>query len=266
MVGPFIFLDHMGPMLLPPGDGVDVRPHPHIGLATVTYLFEGELLHRDSVGSVQVIRPGDVNWMTAGKGIAHSERTPPAVRVGGGGLTGLQLWVALPRSVEESDPGFSHHERTTLPVIEDGGLRVRVVAGSVLGTRSPVPLAWETMLAEVAMDAGAVLPVSDRHHERAFYLIDGIVEIDGQRCGQGALYVLKPGVPVELRAMTPATLALLGGEPMDGPRHIWWNFVSSSEERIEQARADWMAGRFRPIPGETERVDAPDRPQPRIRR
>jgi redox-sensitive bicupin YhaK (pirin superfamily) len=238
---------------------VDLRPHPHIGLATVTYLFDGELLHRDSVGSIQVIRPGDVNWMIAGKGIAHSERTPSSVRAAGGGLTGLQLWVALPRAEEESEPGFAHHDRAGLPVVEDGGLRVRVVAGSVLGVRSPVALAWETMLADVSMDAGAVLPVSAVHDERAFYLIDGAVEIDGQRCEQSALYVLQPGVAVHLRAVTPVTLALLGGEPMDGPRHIWWNFVSSSEERIEQARADWMAGRFRPIPGETERVDAPSR-------
>lgn len=257
MVGPFIFLDRMGPLILPPGEGIDVRPHPHIGLATVTYLFEGELLHRDSVGSVQRIHPGDVNWMTAGKGIAHSERTPAEQRAGESHVSGLQLWVALPRPVEESAPAFAHHDRAALPVVEGDGLRARVVAGSFLGARAPVSLAWETVLADVAMQAGATLPVSPRHDERAVYLVDGEAEIDGMRLEPGALYVLKPGVPIEVRAVTGANLALIGGEPMDGPRHIWWNFVSSSRERIEQARADWNAGRFRPIPGETERIEAP---------
>lgn len=183
MVGPFIFLDQMGPAILQPGEGVDVRPHPHIGLATVTYLSAGEFLHRDSVGSIVTIRPGDVNWMTAGKGIAHSERTPGCARPAGGTISGVQLWVALPKAHEETDPIFAHHDRATLPTVEDRGASVRVVAGS-----------------------------------------------------------------------------FLGGEPMDGPRHIWWNFVSSSEERIEQARADWQAGRFRPISGEAERIPAPDGP------
>jgi len=257
MVGPFIFLDRMGPLILPPGEGIDVRPHPHIGLATVTYLFEGELLHRDSVGSVQRIHPGDVNWMTAGKGIAHSERTPAELRAGESHVSGLQLWVALPRAVEEGEPGFAHHDRASLPVVEGDGLRARVVAGSFLGARAPVALAWETVLADVAMAAGATLPVSPRHDERAVYLVDGEAEIDGVRLEQGTLYVLKPGLPIAVRAVTGASLALIGGEPMDGPRHIWWNFVSSSRERIEQARADWDAGRFRPIPDETDRIDAP---------
>jgi redox-sensitive bicupin YhaK (pirin superfamily) len=266
MVGPFIFLDRMGPALLAPGTGVDVQPHPHIGLATVTYLSEGELLHRDSVGSVQPIKPGDVNWMTAGKGIAHSERTPADLRASGGRLTGLQLWVALPKAVEEGEPGFTHHDRDVLPTVAAEGLHVRVVAGSFLGVRSPVPLQWETVLADVAMEAGAVLPVSAHYDERALYLTSGAVEIAGQALEAGPLYVLKPGVAVEVKALTTATLALLGGEPMDGPRHIWWNFVSSSQERIEQARADWMAGRFRPVPGETERVEAPERPPTPARR
>lgn len=257
MVGPFIFLDRMGPALLPPGRGVDVQPHPHIGLATVTYLSEGELLHRDSVGSVQPIRPGDVNWMTAGKGIAHSERTPADLRASGGTLTGLQLWVALPRRYEEGEPGFSHHDRGQLPVVSGEGLHVRVVAGSFLGARSPVPLLWETLLADVAMEPGAVLVVSAHHDERALYLTSGVVEIGGRTLSAGPLYVLKPGVAVEVKAVTAATLAVLGGEPMDGPRHIWWNFVSSSRERIEQAQADWQAGRFRPVPEETERIEAP---------
>lgn len=218
MVGPFIFLDRMGPALLPPGEGLDVRPHPHIGLATVTYLLEGEILHRDSVGSVQSIRPGDVNWMTAGRGIAHSERTPADLRAAGGWLSGLQLWVALPRGFEDGEPGFAHHHRDTLPVVEAEGLRARVVAGSFLGVQSPVALQWETVLAEVTMQTGAVLPVSARHDERALYLTSGAVDIAGVRLEAGPLYVLKPGQPVEVTAVTPVTLALLGGEPMDGPR------------------------------------------------
>jgi redox-sensitive bicupin YhaK (pirin superfamily) len=258
MVGPFIFLDRMGPALLPPGEGLDVRPHPHIGLATVTYLLEGEILHRDSVGSVQPIKPGDVNWMTAGKGIAHSERTPGDLRAAGGRVNGLQLWVALPRAVEEGEPGFAHHDRDALPVVDAGGVRVRVVAGSFLGAQSPVAVASETILADVVMDAGSVLPVSGRYDERALYLTSGVAEIGAVRLETGPLYVLKPGIPIEVKAVTPVSLALLGGEPMDGPRHIWWNFVSSSAERIEQARADWAAGRFRPVPGEVERVEAPE--------
>ena len=257
MVGPFIFLDRMGPRLLPPGDGIDVRSHPHIGLATVTYLFDGELLHRDNVGSVQLIRPGDVNWMTAGKGIAHSERTPPELRAGGSRVSGLQLWVALPRPVEAGEPGFAHHDRDALPIVDSDGLRVRVVAGSFLGARAPVALAWETVLADVSMEAGAVLPVSPRHDERGVYVVDGQVEIAGVTLDVGSMYVLKPGIPIEVQAVTRASLAVLGGEPMDGPRHIWWNFVSSSRERIEQARADWNAGRFRPIAGETDPIPAP---------
>jgi redox-sensitive bicupin YhaK (pirin superfamily) len=257
MVGPFIFLDRMGPRLLPPGDGIDVRSHPHIGLATITYLFDGELLHRDNVGSVQLIRAGDVNWMTAGKGIAHSERTPPELRPGGSRVSGLQLWVALPKAIEEGEPGFAHHDREALPVVEADGLRVRVVAGSFLGARAPVALSWETVLADVTMAAGAVVPVSAHHDERAVYVVDGEVEVAGVSLEVGSLYVLKPGVPIELRAVSAASLTVLGGEPMDGPRHIWWNFVSSSRERIAQARADWNAGRFRPIAGETDPIPAP---------
>ncbi|MCC7180476.1 MAG: pirin family protein [Acidobacteria bacterium] len=259
MVGPFIFLDQMGPAILQPGEGVDVRPHPHIGLATVTYLSAGEFLHRDSVGSVVTIRPGDVNWMTAGKGIAHSERTPGCARPAGGPISGVQLWVALPKAHEETDPVFAHHDRATLPMVEDAGAQVRVVAGSFLGVQSPVRVLWETLLADVTLAAGAALPISAHHDERAIFLTHGQLEMGGQILNAGPLYVLKPGVAVDVRAVTPATFVLLGGEPMDGPRHIWWNFVSSSEERIEQARADWQAGRFRPIPGETERIDAPER-------
>ncbi len=260
MVGPFIFLDQMGPAILPAGQGLDVAPHPHIGLATVTYLSAGELLHRDSVGSVQPIRPGDVNWMTAGKGIAHSERTPGDLRASGGAISGLQMWVALPRAHEEAAPGFSHHASADLPVVEGDGLHVRVVAGSFLGARSPVPLLWETVLADVTMTAGSVLPVSPHHDERALFVRSGRMSVDGTVLEPGPLFVLKPGVAVHVRAEEASSLTLLGGEPMDGPRHIWWNFVSSSEERIEQARADWQAGRFAPVPEEMERIPAPDGP------
>jgi len=266
MVGPFIFLDQMGPVLLEPGEGIDVRPHPHIGLATVTYLSAGEFLHRDSVGSVVTIRPGDVNWMTAGRGIAHSERTPARARATGGAISGVQLWVALPKSAEETEPRFAHHDRSELPMVEDAGAQVRVVAGSFLGVRSPVQVSWETVLADVTLTAGAILPISAHHDERAIFLTHGQLEIGGVVLDAGPLYVLRPSLAVDVRALTPATFVLLGGEPMDGPRHIWWNFVSSSPERIEQARADWQAGRFNPIPGEFERLEAPDRglsPSPR---
>ncbi|MGE0463415.1 MAG: pirin family protein [Vicinamibacterales bacterium] len=259
MVGPFIFLDQMGPAILQPGEGIDVRPHPHIGLATVTYLSAGEFLHRDSVGSVVTIRPGDVNWMTAGRGIAHSERTPGCARPAGGPMSGVQLWVALPKAHEETDPVFAHHDRAILPMVEDRGASVRVVAGSFLGAQAPVQVLWETLLADVTLAAGAALPISAHHDERAIFLTHGQLELGSQVLDAGPLYVLKPGVAVEVRAVAPAAFILLGGEPMDGPRHIWWNFVSSSEERIAQARADWQAGRFRPIPGEIERIEAPQR-------
>jgi redox-sensitive bicupin YhaK (pirin superfamily) len=259
MVGPFIFLDQMGPALLDAGVGLDVSPHPHIGLATVTYLFGGELLHRDSLGTVQAIRPGEVNWMTAGRGIAHSERTPPEARAVGGSIFGLQMWVALTRDREEQAPAFAHHDRGTLPVVEDGGARVRVVAGEYLGARSPVETGWETLLADAVLEAGATLPVAASHDERAVFVACGVVDVGGQTFEAGPLLVLKPGEPLTVRARTPARVVVLGGEPMDGPRHIWWNFVSSSRERIEQAKADWVAGRFDVVPDESERVPLPER-------
>lgn len=258
MVGPFIFLDQMGPVRLEAGNGLDVRPHPHIGLATVTYLFEGELLHRDNLGMVQPIRPGELNWMTAGRGIAHSERTPPERRRPPLALSGIQAWVALPARFEEIEPGFAHHGDTELPVLEDGGLRLRLIAGTLFGTRSPVATLSAMFYADAGLEAQANCPLPPEHEERAAYVVGGSVEVDGHTFEAGQLLVFRPGVDVVLRASTPSRLMLLGGEPLDGPRHIWWNFVSSSAERIEQAKADWRDGRFDPIPGETEFIPLPE--------
>jgi redox-sensitive bicupin YhaK (pirin superfamily) len=259
MVGPFIFFDHMGPARLPPGGGLDVRPHPHIGLATVTYLFDGEILHRDSLGSVQAIRPGDVNWMTAGRGIAHSERTPPALRGAGSGVHGIQTWVALPRADEETEPSFIHHPAATLPVIERPGATVRVIAGRAFGVRSPVAVFSETLYATAALAPGATLAVPADHEERGVYVVEGSVTIGDAAVQPGELAVLSTGVAVELRAPVSTTLMLLGGAAMDGRRFIWWNFVSSTKERIEQAKADWREDRFGPVPGETERIPLPEK-------
>ena len=261
-VGPFIFLDQMGPEILTAGRGLDVAPHPHIGLATVTYLFEGELLHRDSLGTAQPIRPGEVNWMTAGSGIAHSERTPHELRQTGGGLFGVQSWVALPLRAEESDPAFAHHGAGELPLVEGEGKRVRLISGALYGARSPVETLSEMFYADASLEAGARLALPFEYEERAAYVVEGAVEVDrdGGTFGAGQLVVFKPREPVTLGAKnaSPARVMLLGGEPLDGRRHIWWNFVSSSGERIEQAKADWKAGRFAPVPEETERIPLPE--------
>jgi redox-sensitive bicupin YhaK (pirin superfamily) len=257
MVGPFIFFDQMGPSILRPGSGLDVRPHPHIGLATVTYLFQGEILHRDSLGTVQPIRPGAVNLMTAGRGIVHSERTPQELRPAGSELFGIQAWLALPEHAEETDPAFSHHGADTLPLLEDRGIRLRLIAGELHGRRSPVPTFSDTLYADVELAAGAVLPLDASHEERAVYLASGEVEIAGRTHAPGRLLVLRPGDLLSATALQPARLLLLGGEPMDGPRFIWWNFVSSQEDRIEQAKADWEAGRFAPVPGDDESIPLP---------
>ena len=262
MVGPFIFLDQMGPEILAQGRGLDVAPHPHIGLATVTYLFEGELLHRDSLGTVQFIRPGEVNWMTAGSGIAHSERTPQELRPSGSSLFGIQSWVALPRRDEEMNPTFAHHGAEELPVVEDEGASVRLIAGELFGARSPVETLSEMFYADVTLEAGARLPVPAMHEERAAYVVEGSIELerDGGTFDAGQLLVFRPHEEITLAAPASSRtrLMLLGGEPMDGPRHIWWNFVSSSGERIDQARADWKAGRFAPVPEETEFIPLPE--------
>ena len=258
MVGPFVFFDQMGPAALRAGTGLDVRPHPHIGLATVTYLFEGEIVHRDSLGTVQTIRPGEVNWMTAGRGIAHSERTGPELRARGSRLAGIQSWVALPKAVEETEPGFAHHGHEALPLVEGEGTRVRLIAGSLSGARSPVKTFSAMFYADVELAAGARLPVPTEHEERAAYLVDGEVDLADDSFAPGQLLVFRPGEAVTLSAASPARLLLLGGAPMDGPRHIWWNFVSSSKERIEQAKADWKAGRFAAVAGDPEFIPLPE--------
>jgi redox-sensitive bicupin YhaK (pirin superfamily) len=262
MVGPFIFLDQMGPEVLRDGRGLDVAPHPHIGLATVTYLFEGELLHRDSLGTVQPIRAGEVNWMTAGGGIAHSERTPQETRRGESELFGIQSWVALPLKDEESAPDFAHHGASELPVVEGEGKRVRLIAGSLYGARSPVRTLSEMFYADATLAPDGLLDVPAEHEERAVYVVEGSVEVLPERdvYVAGRLLLLRPGAEVLLRGASgrAVRLMLLGGAPLEGRRHIWWNFVSSSPERIEQAKEDWRAGRFAPVPGETERIPLPE--------
>jgi redox-sensitive bicupin YhaK (pirin superfamily) len=223
MVGPFVFFDHMGPAVFRSGVGVDVRPHPHIGLATLTYLFDGEIMHRDSLGSAVAIRPGEVNLMTAGRGIAHSERTAPERRSSGGNLHGLQCWLGLPAAREETDPAFAHYGENEFPVVRDAGMDVR---------------------------AGAVLPIDAGYEERAVYVIDGEIDIAGDMFTAGRLLVFRPGDQVTVKAVTDARVTIVGGAALDGPRHLWWNFVSSRKERIEQAKTDWAAGRFALVPGD----------------
>ena len=262
MVGPFIFLDQMGPEILHGGRGLDVAPHPHIGLATVTYIFEGELLHRDSLGTVQLITPGEVNWMIAGSGIAHSERTPRELRRTESNLFGIQSWVALPLRDEETAPTFAHHGSEELPVVEGEGKRVRLIAGSIYGARSPVQTLSEMFYADVTLTAGTRLSIPVEHEERAAYVVEGSIEVlnGGGTFEAGQLLVFKPRAEITLAATksSDARLMLLGGEPMDGRRHIWWNFVSSSGDRIEQAKDDWKMGRFAPVPEETEYIPLPE--------
>jgi len=259
MVGPFIFFDHFGPAEFRAGQGIDVRPHPHIGLATVTFLFDGEIIHRDSLGTDAAIRPGEVNWMSAGRGIVHSERTAPDHRRDGEPIHGLQCWVALPAAQEESTPAFFHHDSAALPLVREEGKTVRVVAGSVYGANSPVATASQTLFADVALAAGASLPIDADTEERAVYLISGEVDIAGDRFTAGRLLVFRPGDRITVTAGSDAHLVLLGGAAMDGPRHIWWNFVSSRKERIEQAKADWKLARFDTVPGdEKEFIPLPD--------
>ena len=258
MVGPFIFFDQMGPVQFLGGQGMDVRPHPHIGLATVTYLFDGRIMHRDSEGNALEIRPGEMNLMTAGRGIAHSERTPGAARQTGEGMFGIQSWIALPAAHEETDPGFQHFDATVLPIVEDGGAWARVIAGSAFGVTSPVGRLSEWFYVEVMLDAGASVPLDADHEERAVYVVEGEIEVAGD-CFEGPrLLVFRPGDRIAVRATRAARLMLLGGAALEGPRHIWWNFVSSRRERIEEAKEDWKSGRFRPVPGESEFIPLPE--------
>jgi hypothetical protein len=260
MVGPFVFLDEMGPAEFRAGKGLDVRPHPHIGLATVTYLFDGEITHRDSLGTMVAIRPGEVNWMTAGRGIVHSERTAPERRVDGDALHGLQCWVALPAGQEEIEPSFFHRDAGDLPLVRDNGFAARVVAGSAFGARSPVVTASETIFADVTIEAGATIPLDPDYEERAIYIVGGEIEIAGDRFTAPRLLVFRPGDRIAVRAVTACRIAILGGAALEGPRHIWWNFVSSRKDRIEQAKEDWKAARFDTVPGdEVEFIPLPDR-------
>ena len=261
MVGPFIFFDQMGPAVFAPGMGIDVRPHPHINLATVTYLFEGEILHRDSLGSAQTIRPGEVNWMTAGRGITHSERTAPDMRARGAAVHGLQTWVALPQSAEETEPTFAHHGDDELPRIEDNDKRVRLIAGSLYGEQSPVQTFGGIFYAYAELDSGASLPLDAEHEERAAYTLAGTIEVANRRYEPGQMLLFRPGDRVTIKAGQRARFMLLGGASMDGPRYIWWNFVSSRKERIEQAAADWEANRFPRVPGDDkEFIPLPEQP------
>jgi len=251
MVGPFIFFDQMGPGEFLTGKGLDVRPHPHVGLSTVTYLFEGEILHRDSLGSAQPIRPGELNWMTAGRGIVHSERTDPALRQAPRRLFGIQSWVALPREAEDADPAFAHHDAAALPAVSEPGLRLRLVAGQAWGLSAPVAVSSPLFYADAQLDPGARLPLPDRHEERAAYVVQGSVEVAGSSFEAGRMLVFRPGDALAIAAGPGgARLLLLGGATMDGPRYLFWNFVASSRERIEEAKAAWAAGRFASVPGD----------------
>ena len=257
MVGPFIFFDHLGPTQFPPGQGIDVRPHPHIALATVTYLFSGSLEHRDSLGTVREIRPGDVNWMSAGSGIAHSERTPRAARASGEHVHGIQSWVALPDGQEDGAPTFVHHPAAALPTRVGDGVDLCVIAGEAFGQRSPVVTLWPTLYVHAQIAGGAALEVPSDYGERAVYVVEGELAVGEVRVTEGQLAVLEPGMKSTLRALGDSRAMLLGGEPFPTPRHIWWNFVASSQERIERAKERWERQQFPAVPGETEFIPLP---------
>jgi redox-sensitive bicupin YhaK (pirin superfamily) len=257
MVGPFIFFDHMGPARFAPGNGVDVRPHPHIGLATVTYLFEGALMHRDSLGTVQRIEPGDVNWMTAGAGIVHSERTAQEDRAAGPPLHGIQTWLALPLSHEQAAPAFSHHPKATLPVISEPGGEMRVIAGHAYGRRAPAQTYSDVLYVAAEMNAGGKFALPPEHEERGVYVVEGEVKIAGEPLAALHLAVIPEGQTAVIEAATSARIMLLGGAKMDGDRHIWWNFVASSPELMEDAKARWREQGFPQVPGETEFIPLP---------
>jgi hypothetical protein len=258
MVGPFIFFDHFGPVQFVSGKGMDVRPHPHIGLATVTYLFDGSIMHRDSEGNIQEIQPGAMNLMTAGRGIAHSERTPDVQRQNGQKMLGLQSWIALPEGSEEIAPSFQHYGADSLPTVKDRGFTARVIAGSSFGAKSPVDMVSRWFYTEVALDQGMTVPLDPDHEERAIYVIDGEIEIAHERYQGPSLLIFRPGDRITVKANTSARMMFLGGDALEGPRHIWWNFVSSSKERIEQAKQDWKTGRFAHVPNEHEFIPLPE--------
>jgi len=256
-VGPFVFFDHLGPARFAPGQGIDVRPHPHIGLATITYLFEGEILHRDSLGSVQPIKSQAINWMTAGRGIVHSERTPPEVRAQGHTLHALQLWVALPVADEQCDPAFHHYDAGGLPEVHDQHCAMRVMIGEAFGIRSPVRTFSETLYIEVNLKAGVSVTLPDHVEERAVYLVSGALTVEESVLPLHTMVVFDRTQGIELTARQDARLVIIGGAPL-GNRTVWWNLVASRRELIEQAKQDWQAGRFPRVPGETEFIPLPE--------
>ncbi|MGI4877665.1 MAG: pirin family protein [Janthinobacterium lividum] len=259
-VGPFVFFDHLGPADFAPGTGMDVRPHPHIGLATVTYLFDGAIGHRDSLGTVVDVEPGAVNWMTAGRGITHSERTPPAARANGQRMHGIQSWVALPSDHAEDAPAFAHHPAATLPTTVFGGAKRTLIAGTAFAATSPVAALSPMFYIDIDAETGASVALPGEHEERAVYIVSGAIDLDGTRYEAGSMVVLAPGGEVAWTALEPTRAMLLGGAALDAPRHIEWNFVSASTERIEQAKADWRAGRFPTVPGDDEFIPLPGSP------
>ena len=252
MVGPFIFFDQMGPAEFLIGTGIDVRPHPHIGLATVTYLFDGEIMHRDSLGTALAIKPGELNLMSAGSGIVHSERTSAEQRALGPRLFGIQAWAALPKSHEEEKPSFAHFDAAQLPRISGEGKTVRLIMGQMFGHTSPAQFPHPSFYAEAVLAPGAVLPLDPDYDERAVYIASGQIDVAGENFSAGQLLVFRPGDHISILATSQSRLMLLGGEPMDSPRHIWWNFVSSSKDRIDAAKADWKAKRFASVPGDAD--------------
>lgn len=257
-VGPFIFFDHMGPAEFEPGSGVAVRPHPHIGLATLTYLFEGTILHRDSLGCIQPIEPGAVNWMTAGRGIVHSERSPPELMKSGSRLHGLQIWLALPTELEETDPNFVHYPTEAIPIVSRPGIGIQIVAGSAFGQKSPVVTTSDTLYLALDMQAGATLAIPDGIDERAVYVVTGGLRVGSQKIAPGTMAILQPDASVTIEALAETKAVALGGATLPGKRYVWWNLVSSSRERIEQAKDDWRSGRFGKVPGDDEFIPLPD--------
>ncbi len=262
MVGPFIFFDQMGPAHLETGTGIDVRPHPHINLATVTYLFEGAIEHRDSLGTFATIEPGAVNLMTAGNGIVHSERSPQSERDAGPELSGIQTWLALPERFEEIDPAFEHVAKADLPLIDATGAKARIIMGSLWGAAAPTTTYAGTIYADIVLDAGGSVPIDAEADERAIYLAVGQASLDGIELEPQTLYVLRPGIAATLRSHSGGRVMLCGGEAFATPRHVWWNFVSSDRGRIDQAKADWKAGLFPKVPGDDQEfIPIPELPK-----
>lgn len=257
-VGPFVFFDHMGPTEFKPGQGLEVRPHPHIGLSTLTYLYEGSIVHRDSLGFKQAIHPGAVNWMTAGRGIVHSERSPEATGSAPRRLMGLQVWVALPKEHEQRAPSFVHYSVSSLPEVEEAGASVRIIAGDCFGAHSRLETLSPLFYADVRLQPGSRIKIDAEYTERALYVVTGSIEVDGCVFSDGQMAVLRPGAEIVVYSERGAAFAAVGGEPMDGPRHLWWNFVASDKALIEKAKLDWKQGKFGHVPGDSEFIPLPD--------